>query len=171
MIVLGVDPGVAITGYGVIHSEDDQLSLIVSGVITTPPNWPLPERLRTIYEELTCLLDDHRPQAVAVEELFFGRNVRTAISVGHARGVTLLVAALAGVPVFTYTPTVVKQAVVGYGGARKRQVQEMVRMLLGLSDVPHPDDAADALAVAICHAHSARFNRYVAVGGQIQVEE
>jgi len=162
MIVLGIDPGTAITGYGVVSAEDDHLTLVTCGVITTPSVQPLPERLRTIYQELSALIAQHRPQAVAVEEVLFGRNVRTAISVGHARGVALLAAAQAGLPIFTYTPTAVKQAVGGYGGANKRQIQEMVRMLLALPAVPQPDDAADAVAVAVCHIHSAQLARLIA---------
>jgi crossover junction endodeoxyribonuclease RuvC len=163
MIVLGIDPGTAITGYGVVSSENDHLTLVTFGVITTPAAQPLPKRLRTIYQELSALIVHHRPQAVAVEEVLFGRNVRTAISVGHARGVALLAAAQADVPVFTYTPTAVKQAVGGYGGADKRQIQEMVRMLLALPAMPQPDDAADAVAVAICHIHSAQLDRLIAI--------
>ncbi len=162
MIVLGIDPGTAITGYGVVSVEDDHLTLVTCGVITTPPVQSLPERLRTIYQELSALIAQHRPQAVAVEEVLFGRNVRTAISVGHARGVALLAAAQADLPVFTYTPTAVKQAVGGYGSANKRQIQEMVRMLLALPAVPQPDDAADAVAVAVCHIHSAQLARLIA---------
>ncbi len=161
MIVLGIDPGTAITGYGVVRATDDRLSLVASGAITTPAKQPLAERLRTIYEELTGLIARHRPQAMAVEEVFFGRNVRTALAVGQARGVVLLAAAQAGLSVFTYTPTAVKQAIVGYGGADKRQVQEMVRMLLECSEVLRPDDVADAVAVAICHIHSTQLDRFM----------
>ncbi|MCD6290119.1 MAG: crossover junction endodeoxyribonuclease RuvC [Anaerolineae bacterium] len=162
MIVLGVDPGVAITGYGVVRSDVDRLSLVTYGVIRTPPTKGLPERLCMIYQGLSDLISFHRPQAIAVEELFFGHNVRTAISVGEARGVVLLAAAHAHLPVHEYTPSAVKQAVVGYGNASKRQVQEMVRLLLELSDVPRPDDAADAVAVAICYIHSARMEELTA---------
>ncbi len=162
MIVLGIDPGTATTGYGVVSSEGDDLSLVACGAITTPSGQPLPERLLAIYRQLLALFTSYQPQAVAVEEVFFGRNVRTAISVGHARGVVLLAAAQAGFPIFTYTPTAVKQAIVGYGGADKRQVQEMIRMLLALPDVPQPDDVADAVAVAICHIHTSQLNRWIA---------
>ena len=162
VIVLGIDPGVAITGYGIVTGEADHLSLKACGVIRTSPAQALPERLRAIHQELADLISIHHPQAVAVEELFFGHNVRTAISVGEARGVALLAAAHAGLPVYEYTPSAVKQAVVGYGNASKRQVQEMVRLLLRLSDIPRPDDAADAVAVAICHIHSARMGELMA---------
>jgi crossover junction endodeoxyribonuclease RuvC len=156
MLVLGIDPGTAITGYGLVKGESDVLTLVTHGAITTPSDWPLPERLQRIYQELTALIEDGQPTAVAVEELFFSKNVRTALSVGQARGVALLAAANAGLPIHEYTPLQVKQAIAGYGRATKDQVQQMVRMLLGLDSVPQPDDAADAIAVAICHIHSAK---------------
>lgn len=156
MLVLGIDPGTAITGYGLVREDPSGLTLLDCGVVTTPAGQPLPERLQAIYQGLTSVIQEHQPDAAAVEELFFSRNVRTALSVGHARGVTLLSLADAGLPVFEYKPLEVKQAVAGYGGADKQQVQEMVRMLLNLDAVPQPDDAADAVAVAVCHIHSAR---------------
>jgi crossover junction endodeoxyribonuclease RuvC len=162
VITLGIDPGIAITGYGVVEEDGGNLSLLAQGAITTPASQPLPERLLTIYRELSILLAEHHPQAVAVEEIFFGRNTRTAITVGHARGVILLTAAQASLPVFTYTPTAVKQAVVGYGGADKHQMQEMVRLLLALPAILKPDDVADAVAVAVCHIHSSRLNQLIA---------
>lgn len=155
LVVLGVDPGTAITGYGVVAEEEHASRALTYGVIRTPANQPLSQRLVTIYAELNALLDQFQPAAVAVEEVFFSKNARTALSVGHARGVVLLAAAQRGIPLFHYKPTQVKQAVTGYGGADKRQIQEMVRMLLGLDDIPRPDDAADALAIALCHLHSA----------------
>jgi crossover junction endodeoxyribonuclease RuvC len=156
MLVLGIDPGTAITGYGLVKGEGDDLTLVTYGAIATSSDWPLPERLQRIYRELTALIEDRQPTAVAVEELFFSKNVRTALSVGQARGVVLLAAANAGLPIHEYTPLQVKQAIAGYGRATKDQVQQMVRMLLGLDNVPQPDDAADAIAVAICHIHSAK---------------
>ena len=156
MLVLGIDPGTAITGYGLVKGEGDDLTLVAYGAITTPSDWPLPERLQRIYRELMALIEDRQPTAVAVEELFFSKNVRTALSVGQARGVALLAAANAGLPIHEYTPLQVKQAIAGYGRATKDQVQQMVRMLLALDSVPQPDDAADAIAVAICHIHSAK---------------
>jgi len=156
MLVLGIDPGTAITGYGLVKGEDDDLTLVAYGAITTSSGWPLPERLQRIYRGLTAVIEDQQPTAVAVEELFFSKNVRTALSVGQARGVVLLAAANAGLPIHEYTPLQVKQAIAGYGRATKDQVQQMVRMLLGLDNVPQPDDAADAIAVAICHIHSAK---------------
>ena len=165
MLILGIDPGTAITGYGLVCEEDDVLTLVDCGVIMTPAGQPLPERLQTIYRGLADLAGEHQPAAAAVEELFFSRNARTALSVGHARGVTLLALADAGLPIYEYKPLEVKQAIAGYGGADKRQVQEMVRMLLNLEDVPRPDDAADAVAVAVCHIHSARMAALIAGAG------
>ena len=156
MVVLGIDPGTAITGYGLVKGEGDDLTLVACGAITTSSDWPLPERLQRIYQELTALIEAQQPTAAAVEELFFSKNVRTALSVGQARGVALLAAANARLPIHEYTPLQVKQAIAGYGRATKDQVQQMVRMLLGLDSVPQPDDAADAIAVAICHLHSAK---------------
>ena len=156
MLILGIDPGTAITGYGLVKGEDDDLTLVVYGTITTSSDWPQPERLQRIYQELTAVIEDWQPTAVAVAELFFSKNVRTALSVGQARGVVLLAAANAGLPIHEYTPLQVKQAIVGYGRATKDQVQQMVKMLLALDSVPQPDDAADAIAVAICHIHSAK---------------
>ena len=162
MLVLGIDPGTAITGYGLVREDDEGLTLIGCGVITTPADRPLPQRLQTIYRGLTAIIGQHQPDQVAVEELFFSRNVRTALSVGQARGVVLLAAAEAGLPLHEYKPLEVKQTVAGYGGADKRQVQEMVRLLLNLEQVPEPDDAADAVAVAVCHIHSARMRALIA---------
>ena len=162
MLVLGIDPGTAITGYGLVREGSEGLVLADYGVVTTPAGWPLPQRLQIIYQELGRVIRQHQPEAAAVEELFFSRNVRTALSVGHARGVVLLALADAGLPTFEYKPLEVKQAIAGYGGADKQQVQEMVRMLLNLDHVPQPDDAADAVAVAVCHIHSARMAALVA---------
>jgi crossover junction endodeoxyribonuclease RuvC len=156
MRVLGIDPGTAITGYGVVEEAGSQLRALAFGVIRTPAGQPLAARLQTIHRGVGALVDQWRPVAASVEELFFSTNARTAMSVGHARGVTLLALADAGVDVAEYTPTAIKQAVTGYGNADKGQMQEMVRLLLGLEEVPRPDDAADALAVAICHVNSAR---------------
>ena len=156
-LALGIDPGTATTGYGLVRLEPDGNLLAVKyGVITTPKNTPAAKRLVMLYEQMSELLSEHKPETAAVEKLFFQRNVTTAISVGQARGVMLLSLAQAGLDVFEYTPNEVKQAVAGYGSAGKRQVQEMVRVLLSLDEIPKPDDAADALAVAICHLHSAQ---------------
>jgi crossover junction endodeoxyribonuclease RuvC len=157
MLAIGIDPGTAITGYGVLREEPDgSLSVIDYGVIETSPSEAMPQRLVQLYQELKNVIDLHKPQSGAVEKLFFARNVRTALSVGQARGVALLALAEAGVELSEYSPNEVKQAVAGYGGADKHQVQSMVQALLGLDRIPQPDDAADALAVAICHLHSAR---------------
>ena len=160
MLVLGIDPGTAITGYGLVTQADD-LTLVDSGAITTPANTPLEQRLLTIHSELSALIALHRPDAVAVEEIFFSKNVRTAMSVGHARGVVLLAAAQAGVSLYNYKPNEVKLAVAGYGGADKKQMQEMVRLLLGMETTLSPDDVADAVAVAICHLHSSRLHNLI----------
>jgi len=155
-LVLGIDPGTAITGYGLVWGEGDDLRLMDYGVITTPSGESQPQRLQEIYRQLTALIQERQPAAAAVEKLFFSRNVRTALSVGQARGVALLAMANAELEIHEYTPLEVKQAVVGYGRATKEQVQEMVKVLLDLDSVPQPDDAADAIAVAICHIHSAQ---------------
>jgi crossover junction endodeoxyribonuclease RuvC len=162
VLVIGIDPGIATTGYGLVEeAQDGGLELVAYGVIETPAGMPLPERLLLLHAKLSELLLLHHPASGAVEKLFFQRNVRTAMTVGQARGVAMLALAQAGLPVAEYTPLEVKQAVVGYGGADKNQVQQMVRALLSLADIPRPDDAADALAVAICHAHSLRFNSFL----------
>jgi len=153
MRVLGIDPGTAITGYAVVDEERGNLRLVDIGVINTPAKTPLPTRLQQIYRGLQDVIAAQQPEAVAVEQLFFSRNVRTAMSVGHARGVILLALAEAQLPIAEYTPMQIKQALTGYGNAGKRQIQEMVRMLLNLREIPRPDDAADAAAVAICYLH------------------
>lgn len=153
MIIMGIDPGTATTGYGVVALEAGRLHSPSYGTIVTPARLPLPQRLHQIFQEMNRLLEQHRPDVVAVEELFFSRNSTTAFSVGQARGVFLLAAAQRGVDVAEYKPHEVKLSVTGQGRADKRQVAFMVRALLGLSELPHPDDAADALAIAICHAH------------------
>jgi crossover junction endodeoxyribonuclease RuvC len=162
MRVLGIDPGLAITGYAVVEEHGSDVQLLTKGVVRTPANTPDPERLALIHEELGAIIAEQQPDASAVEELFFSRNVRTAMSVGQARGVILLTLANAGLPIAEYTPMQVKEAITGYGNADKQQVQEMVRMLLNLSEVPRPDDAADAVAVAICYLHRARLDSLLA---------
>jgi crossover junction endodeoxyribonuclease RuvC len=156
MLVLGIDPGTATTGYGLVREVDQGPALVAYGVIQTPAGAPMPERLLAIYREMTQLIALHRPDTGAVEKLFFQRNVSTAMTVGQARGVALLAMAQAGLSIGEYNPRDVKLAVAGFGGADKKQMQGMVRAILNLADVPRPDDAADALAVAICHLHSAR---------------
>ena len=154
MIVLGIDPGTARTGYGIVSREGSSVRLIDYGCFETIPDRPLSARLVLIHEAITDLIETHRPEGVGVERLFFNRNVQTAFAVGQARGVVLLAAAQHGLPVAEYGPQEVKMAVTGYGRAPKDQVQRMVQAVLSMSELPRPDDAADALAVAICLAHS-----------------
>jgi crossover junction endodeoxyribonuclease RuvC len=151
--VFGIDPGSGRTGYGCVATDGSRLRLVACGAIVTSRREGLPAQLLKIHQQLVDLLAAHRPAAVAVESVFHAVNARSALTLGHARGVALLAAAQGGYPVAEYTPAVVKRAVVGYGRAEKQQVQEMVRLLLGLNEVPTPHDAADALAVAICHIH------------------
>jgi crossover junction endodeoxyribonuclease RuvC len=158
-VVLGIDPGTAIVGYAVVMAKGNEISLLACNVITTPAKMPLAQRLQLIYEGLTGIIATLKPGEAAMEELFFAKNARTAMTVGHARGVALLAMANSGLSVAEYTPKQVKQAVTGYGSAGKDQVGEMVRILLKLTAVPKPDDAADAAAVAICHVNTAPFAR------------
>jgi crossover junction endodeoxyribonuclease RuvC len=160
MIAIGIDPGTARLGYGVIESEPDPQA-IDYGVIVTDADLPMEQRLLMIHGAMTELIERFRPDALAVERLFFARNVTTAMTVGQARGVVLLSAAERGIPIAEYAPSEVKQAVVGYGKADKQQIQEMVRIMLGLESTPRPDDAADALAIAICHVQVAPFRARV----------
>ena len=155
MIVLGIDPGVATIGFGAIQAERQKNVLLRYGTITTPPGIPLSRRLLQIADDMEELIHTFHPDEMAVEELFFTKNITTGIAVAHGRGVILLAAEKLGVPIFEYTPMQVKQAVAGYGGADKRQVMLMTRRLLSMREIPRPDDAADALAIAICHARSA----------------
>lgn len=158
--IIGIDPGTAILGYGVVDGDSDP-RIVDFGVIETAAEMDMPNRLVILHDAVTKLLDAHRPDELAVEQLFFARNVTTAIAVGQARGVVLLAAAQKGIPVAEYSPSEIKNAIVGYGKADKRQMQEMVRILLGLPDVPQPDDAADALAVALCHAQTRQFTSHL----------
>lgn len=154
MVVLGIDPGSSSTGYGLVRGDGIRLSAIAFGTIATRPSLPFPQRLREIFEALRGLMAEHRPDAAAIEGVFFARNVQSAIKLGQARGAALLAAALEGVPVFEYAPRHVKGAVSGFGGAEKAQVQTMVKAMLGLAEPPSSADAADALALAICHHHA-----------------
>ena len=158
MLTLGVDPGTARLGYGVIQSEGDVREAVAYGVLETTPDDEMPRRLLDLYGGLRDVIEEFSPSVVAVERLFFSRNVTTALTVGQARGVVLLAAAQSAIPIAEYTPAEVKQAVSGYGNADKAQMQEMVRIVLGLDHLPRPDDAADALAVALCHTQFARFS-------------
>ena len=154
MRILGIDPGYGITGFGLIETQKGQSRLLRCGAITTPAGADFSFRLEMIYEDMRQLLELSKPEVVAIEELFFGQNVTTGIGVAQSRGVILLAIRQAGLPIFEYKPMQVKQAVVGYGNATKRQVQDMTKRLLHLSAMPKPDDAADAIAIALCHARS-----------------
>lgn len=149
MRIIGIDPGTGILGFGVIDAEGGRVKLVDAGVITTPAHTPLPDRLEDIYNSLTDIIRDTKPEIMAIEKLFFARNVTTAMSVAHARGVAMLTGKQAGLRLEEYTPQQIKQSMTGYGKADKKQMQEMVRLQLGLKEVPKPDDAADALATAI----------------------
>ncbi|NLW16073.1 MAG: crossover junction endodeoxyribonuclease RuvC [Firmicutes bacterium] len=165
MLVMGVDPGIAITGYGFVQpGRQGSGQAIAYGCIRTPARTPLAERLLLLYQEISALIDEHQPDVLAIEQLFFNRNTTTAFTVAQARGVVVLAAAQQGVAVVEYTPLQVKQAVVGYGRAEKQQVQHMVKALLNLASAPKPDDVADALAIAICHAHSMQYNNLLRIG-------
>jgi crossover junction endodeoxyribonuclease RuvC len=160
MLVLGLDPGTATTGYGLVRQlGDGSLEAVAFGVITTKPVDSMPDRLKQIYLGISALLDRYQPDAAAVEQLFFGKNITTAITVAQGRGVILLALANAGLPIREYKPSQIKQAIAGYGNAPKPQMQDMVRALLGLEDIPRPDDAADALAVAITDINSSQYER------------
>lgn len=152
--ILGIDPGTATTGFGIVRYEEGRLIPVDVGVLLTTPDMALPDRLKSIYDDINTLLDRYQPDSVATEKLFFDKNITNGIAVGAARGVILLAFAQRNLPWMEYTPMQVKSAVTGYGAAEKQQVQAMVVRLLNLVEVPKPDDAADALAVAICHAHS-----------------
>ena len=157
MIILGIDPGIATLGYGVLLAEDGRFSAVDYGVVTTPKGTPLPERLEKLEEGVVALFDRFTPDEVAVEELFFTKNITNGIMVAEARGVVLLTARRrVGDNIFEYTPNQIKMALTGYGGAQKKQMQMMVQALLKLKALPRPDDAADALAVALCHGHASR---------------
>jgi crossover junction endodeoxyribonuclease RuvC len=160
-LALGIDPGTATTGYGLVRLEQDgSLVAVKYGVILTPKEASPPVRLEMLYNELSELLKENHPDTAAVEKLFFSRNVTTALAVGQARGVVMLCMQQAGIEPFEYTPNEIKQAVAGYGGAQKKQIQEMVRTLLQLDSIPKPDDAADALAIAITHLNTRRYDSY-----------
>lgn len=156
MVILGIDPGTAICGYGVVEKENYRFRLLDYGAVNTPAGMALEDRLVRIYDGVKELIAEFNPEEMAVEELFFNNNAKTALSVGHARGVILLAGAHSGVPIYEYTPLQVKQGIVGYGRADKHQVQYMVKTMLNMREIPRPDDAADALAIAICHGQCNR---------------
>lgn len=157
MRILGIDPGIAIMGYGIVDFNNNKAKVIENGVVTTSPSTRTPERLKILYDNLNDIIREFQPDEFAIEELFFNQNVKTAITVGHARGVQILCAADNKLPIYEYTPLQIKQAITGYGRATKPQMQKMVTTLLNLKEIPKPDDAADALAIALCHALSQRF--------------
>lgn len=161
MIIIGIDPGYAITGFSVLEYMGNHFKLIDSGSIQTKAGVPLPIRLAKIYDEMNLLVDKYHPDAISIEELFFNRNTTTAIAVAEGRGAILIVAAKRGIPIYEYTPIQVKQGVVGYGRADKKQVQMMVKTILNLETVPKLDDTTDAIAIAICHAHSSKFAKEI----------
>ncbi len=165
MIIIGIDPGYAIVGIGVVEYAQNKLRTLEYNAITTPSTMPTVERLKKIYTDMTQYIKKYNPDAIAIEELFFNSNQKTAINVAQARGVLLACGANANVPIYEYTPLQVKQAVTGYGRAQKGQIQQMVKMMLGLNAIPKPDDAADALAIAICHAHSNKMNNILGTNG------
>ena len=158
MVILGIDPGIALMGYGVISSVQNKISLLECGVIKTEPHTPFPRRLSIIYDSVTDLIQKFSPDNIAFEELFAGKNVKTVIQVAQARGAAMAATFGTGAELFEYTPMQIKLAVVGYGRAEKKQVQEMVRLLLSMDKIIRPDDAADAVACAICHAHIGKFS-------------
>lgn len=155
MIILGIDPGYAILGYGIIEKKGNSFRPIHYGAVTTPKDMPMDRRLEHLYDELREIIEEYRPQAASIEQLYFNNNAKTAINVGQARGVAVLACIKGGLEIAEYTPLQIKQALVGYGRADKKQVQFMVKTMLNLPSVPKPDDTADALAAAICHGHSA----------------
>ena len=165
MIIIGIDPGYAIVGIGVVEYVGNKFRTLEYNATTTPAGMPTVERLKKIYTEMTMYIDKYKPDAVAIEELFFNSNQKTAINVAQARGVLLVAVANKNVPISEYTPLQVKQSVTGYGRADKKQIQSMVKMILGLNVIPKPDDAADALALAICHAHSNKMNNMLGMNG------
>jgi len=156
--IIGIDPGTGRLGFGVIDVVNGKPVLVDAGVITTPPHTEESDRLLTIYDELSQLVKDLKPTSMAVEKLFFAQNVTTAMNVAQARGVILLIGKQAGLELYEYTPLQIKMALTGYGKASKQQIQEMVRVLLGLKEIPKPDDAADALAIALIHSHQLKFS-------------
>lgn len=161
MIILGIDPGLATIGFGVVDGSSAKQTFINCGVISTPAGMPLSLRLRQIYEDAGALMDMYKPDAISIEELFFNTNLKTGIAVAHARGVLVLAGQERGIPMYEYTPLQVKQAIAGYGRADKKQMMEMVRRLLNLKEAAKPDDASDALALALCHARTSAVLRNI----------
>lgn len=168
MRVLGIDPGTVTMGYGVVESRDDEIALIDCGALISPERSPIGERLSYLYNELLEIIQHHQPEAVVVEQPFMAKNARSALAIGRAQAIALLAATGKGIPTFEYTPARIKQMVANYGASSKGQIQEMVRLQLGLAEVPQPDDAADALAVAICHLREIHLSNLLAKQGERQ---
>lgn len=165
MRILGIDPGIAIVGYGVVDKEGNTYKTIAYDAVTTRAHTPLADRLEKVYLGIDEIIKKYKPDAMSIEELFFNNNAKTALTVGQARGVIILAAVQNNVPIYEYTPLQVKQALTGYGRASKGQIQQMMKSMLGLSEIPKPDDVADALAIAVCHGNSMRFNSIKQFGG------
>ena len=168
MRVLGIDPGTVTMGYGVVESRDDEIAMIDCGALISQERSPIGERLNYLYNELLKIIQQHQPEAVAVEQPFMAKNARSALAIGRAQAIALLAATGKGIPTFEYTPARIKQMVANYGASSKEQIQEMVRLQLGLAEVPQPDDAADALAVAICHLREIHLSNLLAKQGERQ---
>lgn len=166
MKILGIDPGTVVMGYGVIEYEGDESTLVDFGAITVPKQSEFSQRISQIYDELLKVIRKHHPDTIAVEQPFVARNVRSAMAIGRAQAIALLAAAQCGIPAFEYTPAQVKQRIANYGASSKEQIQEMVRLELGMKETPHPNDAADALAVALCHVREVHLNRILAAQGK-----
>jgi len=162
MRILGIDPGTVVVGYGIIDSRVDEISMVTYDAITCPKRSPISERLSFLFERLSEVIIEYKPDVVAVEQPFVSKNVKTALAIGKAQAVAILAASRQGIPVFEYTPAEVKRVVANYGASSKEQIQEMVKLQLGLAEIPHPNDAADALAVAICHLRQSRFKAILA---------
>ena len=167
MRILGIDPGIAIVGYGVIDKEGNRYKTVAYDAVTTRAHTPLEERLEAVYNGINEIIKTYKPDAMSIEELFFNNNAKTALTVGQARGVIILAAVQNHLPVYEYTPLQVKQALTGYGRASKGQIQQMMKSMLGLTQIPKPDDVADALAIAVCHGNSMRFNSIKQFGGLV----
>lgn len=165
MRILGIDPGIAIVGYGIVDKEGNRYKTVAYDAVTTRAHTPLEERLEKVYNGVNEIIKNYKPDVMSIEELFFNNNAKTALTVGQARGVIILAAVKNGVPVYEYTPLQVKQALTGYGRAGKTQIQQMMKSMLGLTEIPKPDDVADALAIAVCHGNSIRFNSIKEFGG------
>lgn len=167
MRILGIDPGIAIVGYGVVDKEGNRYKTVAYDAVTTKAHTPLEVRLEKVYNGVCEIIKEYKPDAMSIEELFFNNNAKTALTVGQARGVIILAAVQNHIPVYEYTPLQVKQALTGYGRASKTQIQQMMKSMLGLTEIPKPDDVADALAIAVCHGNSMRFNSIKQFGGSV----